>query len=196
MTEIQIPTKIRLKEFGLARQRKPSILFSWNKCVTHYLRTMTKHRQNKSFTKKLKVCETQRKPYYVRVLHTIHKQLRNADKTKVLLENWKYAKLENHATNCIVWSKMIRNCHYIREEKLQKNRCQRHFVAQSILDKHWKFQPDSSNGTPARSDHAKAVAWTLTQLAANRLRAARRVTLMSNECWSVLELSIRCRDSA
>ncbi len=30
---------------------------------------------------------------------------------------------------------MIRNCHHIHEEKLQKNHCQRHFVAQSILDK-------------------------------------------------------------
>ncbi len=34
----------------------------------------------------------------------------------------------------IVWSKMTRNCHCIREEKLQKNCCQRHFVAQSILE--------------------------------------------------------------
>ncbi len=30
---------------------------------------------------------------------------------------------------------MIPNYHPIHEEKLQKNRCQRHFVAQSILDK-------------------------------------------------------------
>ncbi len=73
----------------------------------------------------------------------------------------------------IVWSKMIRNCHCIREEKLQKNCCQRHFVAQSILDKPWKFQPDSSNGTPIWSNRTKAVARTPTQLAANRLRTAR-----------------------
>ncbi len=63
----------------------------------------------------------------------------------------------------IVWSKMIRNCHRIREEKLQKKRCQRHFVAQSILDERWKFQLDSSNGTPLWSDRAKAVVWTPTQ---------------------------------
>ncbi len=95
----------------------------------------------------------------------------------------------------IVWSKMIRNCHRIREEKLQKNCCQRHFVAQSILDKHWKFQPDSSNGTPVWSDHRNTVAQTLTQLTANRLHPTRMATLMSNECWSVLEVHIKCRDS-
>ncbi len=91
---------------------------------------------------------------------------------------------------------MIRNCHHIREEKLQKNYCERQFVAQSILDKRWKFQLDSSNGTPLWSDCAKAVARTPTQLAANGLRAARMATLKSNECWSVLEVSIRCRNSA
>ncbi len=90
---------------------------------------------------------------------------------------------------------MIHNCHRICKKKLQKNRC-RHFVAQFILDKRWKFQPNSSNSTPVRSDHAKAVAWTLTQLAANRLHTTQMATLMSNECWSVLEVSIRCRDSA
>ncbi len=76
----------------------------------------------------------------------------------------------------IVWSKMIRNCH-------------RKCTAQSILDKCWKCQPYSSNGTPVWSDCAKAVAWTPTQLVANTLRAARTATLMSNECWSVLEVS-------
>ncbi len=91
---------------------------------------------------------------------------------------------------------MICHCHHIREEKLQKNHGQHHFVAQSILDKCWKFQPDSSNGTPVWFDRAKAVARTPTQLSANRLRAARMATLMSNACWSVLEVSIRCRDSA
>ncbi len=90
--------------------------------------------------------------------------------------------------------KMIRNCHC--EEKLPKNCCQRHFVAQSILDKRQKFQPDSSNGTPIRSDHAKSVARAPTQLPANRLCATRMATLMSNKCWSVLKVSIRCRDSA
>ncbi len=93
--------------------------------------------------------------------------------------------------NYIVWSKMIRNCHHICEEKLQENRGQRHFVAQSVLDNHWKFQPNSSNGTPVRSNCAKAVAQTPTQLAANRLPAAGMATLMSNECWSILEVSIR-----
>ncbi len=91
---------------------------------------------------------------------------------------------------------MIRNCHRTCKQKLQKNRCQHHFVAQSILDKCWKFQPDSSNGTPVRFDCAKAVARTPTQLAANRLQAARMITLISNKCWSILEVSIRCRDSA
>ncbi len=52
---------------------------------------------------------------------------------------------------------MIRNCHRICEEKLQKNHCQRYFVAQLILDKRWKFQPDSSNGTPVQSDRTKAI---------------------------------------
>ncbi len=49
---------------------------------------------------------------------------------------------------------------------------------------------------PVRSDCAKAVARTPTQLAASRLRTAQMATLMSNECWSVLEVSMRCRDSA
>ncbi len=80
--------------------------------------------------------------------------------------------------------------------KIAKNRCQCHFVAQSILDKPWKFQPDSSNGTPVQSDRAKAVARIPTQLATNRLRAARMAILISNECWSILEISIKCRDSA
>ncbi len=80
--------------------------------------------------------------------------------------------------------------------KIAKNHCQLHFVAQSILEKCWKFQPDSSNRTPVQSDRAKAVVRTSTQLAANRLRAAQTVTLMSNECWSILEITIRCRYSA
>ncbi len=92
----------------------------------------------------------------------------------------------------IIWPKMIRNCHHIREEKLQKNHCQRNFVAQSILDKRWKFQPDSSNDTSVQFDRTKAVAQTPTQVAANRLHAARMATSMSNECWSMLE----GRDSA
>ncbi len=91
---------------------------------------------------------------------------------------------------------MIHNCHYICAEELQKNHCQHQFLAQSILDKRWKFQPISSNSTPVWSNHAEAVAWTPTQLAVNRLRADRMATLMSNECWTVLEVSVRCRDSA
>ncbi len=99
---------------------------------------------------------------------------------------WKY----------LIWFKMICNCHRIREEKLQKYCSQRHFIAQSILDKRWKFQPDSSNGTPVQSNRTKAVAQTPPQLAANRLRAAQTATLKSNEWWSILEVINRCTDSA
>ncbi len=67
--------------------------------------------------------------------------------------------------NYVVWSKMIRNCHHIWEEKLQKNLFQRHFVAQFILDKRWKFQPDSSNGTPQSckgcSVNPCSISWTI-----------------------------------
>ncbi len=63
----------------------------------------------------------------------------------------------------MVWSKIIHNCHRIHEEKLQKNCCERHFVAQSILDEHLKFQHDSSNGTPVQSNRAKVVAQTPIQ---------------------------------
>ncbi len=41
-----------------------------------------------------------------------------------------YTRQQGTVCMYIVWSKMIRNCHLIGEEKLQKNRCQRHFVAQ------------------------------------------------------------------
>ncbi len=82
------------------------------------------------------------------------------------------------------------------KKNCKKNRRQCHFVAQSILDKCWKFQPDSSNGTPVWSDRTKAVARTPTQLAANRLHTARMATLKSNEYRSILEVSIRCKDSA
>ncbi len=51
------------------------------------------------------------------------------------MKNQFVAKLKRLKKKYIVWSKMIRNCHHIREEKLQKNRYQCHFVAQSILDK-------------------------------------------------------------
>ncbi len=88
------------------------------------------------------------------------------------------------------------NCHFICEENLQKNHCQCHFVAPSILDKRWKCQPDSSNGTPVHADRTKAVVRTSTQLAGNRLRTVQIATLMSNECWNVLEVSLRCKESA
>ncbi len=45
-----------------------------------------------------------------------------------------------------------------------------------------------------QSDCAKAVARTPTQLAPNRLHTAQMATLMSNKCWSVLEVSIGCSD--
>ncbi len=50
--------------------------------------------------------------------------------------------------------------------------------------------------TPVWSVRAKAVGRTPTQLAANTLHAAQTAALMWNECRSILEASIRCRDSA
>ncbi len=94
---------------------------------------------------------------------------------------------------CPKWSVIVT---IYAKKNWKKNRCQCHFVAQSILDKCWKFQPGSSNGMPVWSYRAKAVARTPTQLAANRLCATWISALISNECWSVLEVSIRCRGSA
>ncbi len=64
-------------------------------------------------------------------------------------------KLENNIQFGPKWSVIVT---VYAKKNCKKNRCQRHFVAQSILDKQWKFQHHSSNGAPIWSNCAKAVA--------------------------------------